>query len=176
MRSNLVNIVTVGTKQPFNAEGAMKAARGFHGTAALLEDIHKRERVFPKGTNFDLDMLNQLMGRVVSATVLEALALELVLKVRLNRAGVAVSKEHSHAKLFAELPETDKQEAEDRYQAQRHPAMRATLEEVLTYSANVFEKWRYLHEHPHVEASMGEMQRAFESLADVEDARGVAGA
>ncbi len=44
--------------------------------------------------------------------------------------------------------------------------MRATLAEVLAYSAPVFEMWRYQHEHPHVEASIGEMQSAFESLAD----------
>lgn len=166
-RHGITIIATGGTKQPYNADGAMKAARGFHGTASLLELIHKQEiaRV-PKGAGLDPEILNQIVGRAVSATVLEALALELVLKVRLSRAGVAVRKMHNHADLFAKLPASDKKDAEERYRARRHPAMRATLAEVLTYSANVFEDWRYMHEHHHVEASMGEMQRAFAALAD----------
>jgi hypothetical protein len=165
-RHNITIVATGGTKQPYNADGAMKAARGFHGTAGLLEVIHKQELArLPKGTSLEPELLNQVVGRTASATVLEALALELVLKVRLNRAGVAVRRTHNHADLFAKLPASDKKDAEERYQA-RHPAMRATLSEVLTYSANVFENWRYIHEHHHVQASMGEMQRAFESLAD----------
>jgi hypothetical protein len=118
----------------------------------------------PKGTSLDPEILNQIVGRTASATALEALALELVLKVRLSRAGVPVRKMHNHADLFAKLPASDKKDAEERYQARRHPAMRATLAEVLTYSANVFEDWRYMHEHHHVQASMAEMQRAFEAL------------
>lgn len=166
MSRHSITIVTVGAKQPYNAEGATKAARGFHGTAALLEGIHKQELArVPKGASLNPDIINQLMGRTASATVLEALALELVLKARLDRAGLAVQRTHNHAALFAKLPASDQQQAEQRYQASRHPAMRARLKEALAYSAQVFEQWRYLHEHPQVEASMGEMQRAFEALA-----------
>jgi len=144
----------------------MKAARGFHETAALLEKIHKQDLIsVPKGTTLDVDIISQIMGRITSATVLEALALELILKARLNLAGLAVKRTHNHATLFAKLPSSEREQARQLYQASRHPAMRATLEEALAYSGQVFEQWRYLHEHPQVEASMGEMQRAFEALA-----------
>jgi hypothetical protein len=148
----------------FNADGAMKGARGFHGTACLLEGIHRQEMLALK--SIDHEIINQLLGRTASVVVLEALALELVLKVRLHRAGIVVPRWHNHADLFTKLPPSDKKDAEERYQARRHPAMRATVAEALAYSAGVFEKWRYGHEHPNVEASIGEIQRAFESLAD----------
>jgi hypothetical protein len=44
--------------------------------------------------------------------------------------------------------------------------MRATLAEALGFSAEVFKEWRYLHEYSSVQASMGEMQRAFRALAE----------
>jgi len=149
---------------PFNADAAMKVARGFHGTACLLEGILKQERLALK--SIDLETINQLLGRTTSMVVLEALAVELVLKVRLDWAGITVARTHNHANLFAKLPAADRKDAEERYQARRHPAMRTTLAEVLAYSAPVFEMWRYQHEHPSVEASLGEMQRAFDALAE----------
>jgi hypothetical protein len=145
----------------------MKVARGFHGTACLLEGILKQERArIVEHGRIDIETINQLLGRTASMVVLEALAVELVLKVRLDRAGITVARTHNHAKLFAKLPAADKKDAEERYQTRRHPAMRATLAEVLAYSAPVFEMWRYSHEHPSVEASLGEMQHAFDALAD----------
>ena len=48
----------------------------------------------------------------------------------------------------------------------RLPAMRGTLEEVLQFSGDVFEKWRYMHEHSQVDVSMGELQLAFGALQD----------
>jgi hypothetical protein len=42
--------------------------------------------------------------------------------------------------------------------------MRATLAEVLDLTAKAFERWRYHHEQ-RGEPSLGEMQRAFSSLA-----------
>jgi hypothetical protein len=148
---------------PFNADAAMKVACGFHGTACLLEGILKQERLALK--SIDLETINHLLGRTASMVMLEALAVELALKVRLDRAGITVARTHNHANLF-ELPAADRKDAEERYQARRHPAMRATLAEVLAYSAPVFEMWRYQHEHPSVEASLGEMQRAFDALAE----------
>jgi hypothetical protein len=114
------------------------------------------------------------VGRAAGAVVLEALAVELVLKARLRRAGVLADKlkTHDHKKLYKKLLNIKQQEADEadqRYQSLRLPAMRATLAEALAYSAQVFERWRYMHEEEQrsgVEASMGEMQRAFMALAD----------
>jgi hypothetical protein len=80
------------------------------------------------------------MSRVVSSAVLEALALELILKVRLNKAGIRIPKTHNHTALFEGLPALERQQAGQRYQTSRHAAMRPTI------------------------ASMGEMQRAFNAL------------
>ena len=46
-------------------------------------------------------------------------------------------------------------------QANRHSAMRETLAEVLDFSAQAFERWRYHNEQP-AETRLGEMQRAFD--------------
>jgi hypothetical protein len=45
--------------------------------------------------------LNETLGVMAGATILEALALEIVLKARLLRAGVKPPKWHSHSDLFA---------------------------------------------------------------------------
>ncbi len=149
-----------------NAEAALRAARGYHSTAALLERVHREEQASLKeGVNSTVDMLHEMMSRVVSSTVLEASAVELVLKVRLSQAGIPIPKTHNHANLFDRLPLSERKESGQRYRASRHPAMRATIEEALAFSADVFERWRYIHEHKWVEASMGEMQRAFNALA-----------
>jgi hypothetical protein len=80
-------------------------------------------------------------------------------------AGIPIPKTHNHAKLFDHLPLSERKESGQRYRAIRHPTMRATIEEALAFSAAVFERWRYIHEHQSVEASMLEMQRAFNALA-----------
>jgi hypothetical protein len=120
------------TSKSFNAEAALKVARG----ALVLEMLIRKE-----GVPLTIDMVNESVARVISSTVLEALAMEIL------------------------LPAAERQQAGQRYQASRHPAMRPTIEEALAYSADVFEVWRYSHEHDRVEASMGEMQRAFHALA-----------
>ena len=150
------------TSGSFDAKGALKAARGYHSTAMLLERI--QQETIKQGATLTADTLNETMGRVLSSTVLEALALELVLKVKLDQAGIKIPRTHDQAALFAKLPAPEQQQAGRRYQTSRHPAMRATIEEVLAFSADAFERWRYSHEHQQVEASMGEMQRAFNAL------------
>ena len=173
------------SKPPFDAGAALKTARGYHDSAALLESIRKEElaslpRVEPQiaqGNGFcavgfahvglDMDFLNRNQGYAISATVLEALALEIVLKVRLARAGLAVPRTHSHAELFDALPASDRQAAEERYKMGGHPFRSTTLEAALADSDDVFETWRYLYEEPAgVEASTGEMRRAFRVLAE----------
>jgi hypothetical protein len=110
------------------------------------------------------------MGRAAGMVVLEALAIELVLKARLLRAGALskqLAREHDHAALYAELPDTEKQESQQRYQSGRNPFTREKLADALAFSAKKFNEWRYMHEEPKgVEASLGEMQRAFVALAD----------
>ncbi len=115
-----------------NAEAALRAERGYHSTAALLERVHREEQASLKeGVNSTVDMLHEMMSRVVSSTVLEALAVELVLKVRLSQAGIPIPKTHNHANLFDRLPLSERKESGQRYRASRHPAMRATIEEAL---------------------------------------------
>jgi hypothetical protein len=155
------------TPHLFNPDTAIKAARGFHGAACLLEKAHQ-SNMAQLSAHPSTDIYSPFEDTTPGAVVLESLALELVLKVRLYRAGIwgRKTKTHKHRDLFALLPATDKCDTEQRYQAYRHPAMRATLEEVLNFSSDIFETWRYPHEHSHVVVSTGEMQRAFRALAD----------
>jgi hypothetical protein len=157
------------TAQPFNTEAAMKAARGFHIAAIELEGLHLQQmgrlRTDPN-VSLGPDHWVPTMGRIVSSTVLEAHALELALKVRIAQAKKQIPRTHNHTKLFELLSVPEREAADQRYRALRIPGMRPTLVEALAYSADVFDKWRYVHEQPRgVAASMGEMQRAFEAIA-----------
>jgi hypothetical protein len=113
---------------------------------------------------------HEVMGRMAGAVVLEALAFELVLKARLHRAGISLAglrDKHDHSALYALLPDVERQEAEQRYQSAGWPPLRATtLAEALSYSAQVFKQWRYMHEEQFVQASTGEMRRAYAALAE----------
>lgn len=131
-------------------DGVAKAARVFHIAADQLEKL---------GADTDLD---KTVGMMAGATVLEALSLELVLKARLLRAGIAPPKWHSHSDLFSLLPAAEQQDAEQIYQA-GHPASPATLAAVLDLTARAFERWRH-HNEQSADANVGEMQRAFDAL------------
>ncbi len=139
---------------------AAQAARVFHVAASQLERL--RSDTTPEA-NIDTAYLDEMLGMLGGVTVLEALALELVLKARLLQSGINPPKWHSHSDLFALLPEAEQQVAGQIYQAHRHSAMRETLAEVLNFSAKAYERWRYHNEQP-AEACLGEMQRAFEAL------------
>jgi hypothetical protein len=167
--TNLFTMTAAGTQgRPFTVEAAMKTARGFHQAAGELEALHQQQTRgdLLGSVTIDQNYLDQLVGRIAATGVLEALALELALKARLRRLKIRVPNSHDHAKLYALLPEDERQKAEERWRCVRHPAMRATLAEALSFSADVFVKWRYMHEQGSVHASMGEMQRAFGIFAD----------
>jgi hypothetical protein len=152
-----------------NVDAAMKTARGYHHAAGELEALDRQKTRPGVQANIDLAYIEQLVGRIGAAVMLEALAVELVLKARLQRAGISFARlrdKHDHLALYALLPDLEKQEADRRYQSSRLSAMRATLSDALSYSAKVFVRFRYMHEQPSVEASLGEMQRAFKALAE----------
>lgn len=138
---------------------AAKAARIFHVAATRLEELRSDTK---PDANIDA-ALDEMLGMLGGVTVLEALALELVLKARLLQSGINPPKWHSHSDLFALLPEAEQQVAGQIYQANRHSAMRETLAEVLNFTAKAYERWRYHHEQP-AEASLGEVRRAFDAL------------
>ena len=81
-----ITIVATGGRRDFTVEGAMKAARGFHRAAGDLETLHQQQL---RPGHFDQAAFDQLVGRGGGAVVLEALAIELVLKARLKRAGIS---------------------------------------------------------------------------------------
>jgi hypothetical protein len=167
--TNKITIVATGGQQgTVTAEAAMKTAWGYHYAAGELEALHQQQiGTVPRGISLDQDILDRLVGRAAGAVVLEALALEIALKARLLRSGIsfaALRDKHDHSALYALVPDVEKPEAEQRYQSARHPAMRSTLAEALSFSAQVFKQWRYMHEHSSVQSSMGEMQRAFAAL------------
>jgi hypothetical protein len=111
-----------------------------------LETIHQQN--IGRSQGLTAEIVNQMVGRIAGAVVLEALAIELVLKARLDRAGVQVWREHNHFKLFEKLPEGERKQAGQRYALRRHPTLRDKLEEVLAFSADVFVECRYMHEQP----------------------------
>jgi len=169
---------SLATTQSFNAKVALYAARGYHHTAGSLfgsEVTYLGISTAGNAIGYVADMggvpqekphrpVRVIVGEAISAVVLEALALELVLKVKLHHAGKRPPKMHNHADLFAKLAASERQQAGQRFQVGRQPDT-YTLEEVLANSAPAFERWRYAHEHQQLEASMSDMRQAFEALA-----------
>ena len=144
----------------YAVDTAAQAARVFHIAANQLERLRGDAK---PDANIDTACLDETLGITAGVTVLEALALELVLKARLLQSVINPPKWHSHSDLFALLPEAEQQVAGQIYQANRHSAMRETLAEVLDFTAKAYERWRYHNEQP-AEGSLGEMQRAFDAL------------
>ena len=174
--------VSSDTADSFNSFGAMYAARGFHFAAGLfgIEGSHlqlsvrngmagysanlREQEKLPPEQKKPRRPVGEVASMAISAVVLEALALELVLKVRLYRAGKTPPKSHNLATLFAKLPASERREITQRFRASRQPGA-LTLGQLLAYSAEAFEQWRYMHEHERVEASVSDMREAFDVLA-----------
>lgn len=149
-------------KRPtFSYEAALQLARGYNMTAKHLELVHQAEVKARK-----VRPIVETIGWVASTTVLQALALELLLKALVHRAGVGVPPTHHLVELFQLLPQGQRDAADARYAARGALTERKTLAEVLAYCDDAFATWRYLHEKPSVECSMGEMMRAFAVLQE----------
>jgi hypothetical protein len=120
----------------YAVDTAAQAARVFHIAANQLEELRGDAK---PDANIDTAYLDETLGTTAGVTILEALALELVLKARLLQSGIKPPNWHSHSDLFALLPHAEQQVAGQIYQANRHSAMPETLAEVLNFSA----RWRY---------------------------------
>ncbi len=161
----------------FDADGALKTALGFDSAAAQLGTSRASA---PHGNT-------QTIGQLAGAVVLEALALELVLKVRVSRAGKPVPATHKHSDLFELLPAAERKDAERRYEERKPPlsliaivgtrpppppgtppyqlmSPPKTLNELLRVSDDLFVKWRYMYEERVAEAPLGQMSCAFAAL------------
>jgi hypothetical protein len=109
-----------------------------------------------------------MSGESAVPVVLLALAIEIMLKIRINLAtGESVFRDHNHAKLFALLPDAERIMLEDRYKNNRKfPFTSTTLKDALEWSGNAFEKWRYRYEWNAVSVSQGEMVLAYNVLEE----------
>jgi hypothetical protein len=175
--------MTKGAKgvENFDAEGALRTALAFDSAASHLRTTGAP---VPRGITLPADRLARALGPWAGTVVLEALAVELVLKVRVSRAGEPVQKTHSHSDLFALLPAAERTELERRYQESSPPqstvaivnktpttlhqlsAPPETLEKLLEASGKLFEKWRYMYEEAVSEAPLEQMFHAFAALRD----------
>ena len=157
-------------KVPFDdakAVAAAKNARSFHAVASEVNESYQRSvaRVAGRGSQ-PAEVIEQIVGQVAAVALLDALALELTLKVRVHRAGKLVPATHDHCELFGELTDREKQDLEQRYAERRHPSMASTLEGALTKSASVFVEWRYMFEHSQPTAYTSEMQVTYDLLQE----------
>jgi hypothetical protein len=156
----------------FEASNAMDTARSYHAAAHLLEQ-HAAQTIAHlnvPGIPLTLERVNQIGGEKAVPVVLHALALEIVLKVRLHLAKVPFKqfgRKHNHAELFAMLPEKEKQVLARRYAERRNHMFRSPiLLEALQWSGDAFIKWRYRYEWSSVDASVGEMLLAYDILQE----------
>lgn len=109
-------------------------ARALHSAACEL--LARRPKLDP-----DL-----VMGRAAGGTVLEALAIELVLKERMARAGKNAMKTHRHDQLFKRLSLSEQENLRGRYASAPSDHFSSTLDDALAQSSELFEVWRYAHE------------------------------
>ncbi|HEY6323440.1 MAG TPA: hypothetical protein VJA16_18010 [Thermoanaerobaculia bacterium] len=167
------------------ADDPLKTALSFHAVAGELAAQPLRQ------ANLPADAIDLSSGRMASAVVLEALAIELLLKVRRERAGLPFIREHKHKVLFDSLPQSEQDDLRRCYETGSghrkvgrpqplpvgaiRPAMtvpklgKGTLvDSGLELSSKAFEQWRYAHEHHGgndvVQADFGEMQFIFDLL------------
>jgi hypothetical protein len=147
------------------ATAVAKHARGMHAVARQTDQSYQQSpsRVVGRGTQPD-HVMDQIVGQATAVAILDALALELMLKARLYLADRPVKNTHDHGKLFADLPNNEKADLEKKYASQRHSSMASTLQEALSRSGAVFVEWRYMYEHPQVTAHNTEMEVAFDVL------------
>ncbi len=170
------------------AIAAAKNARGFHEAARVVDESFQSMARVAGRESQSAGVMEQIVGQASAVAILDALALELTLKVRLHRAGKPVPATHDHRKLFEKLTDTEKHDLERRYAERRHlisrtnvvvtqsasgpggmtsvqpPASR--LEEALSRSGSVFVTWRYMFEHPVAIAYTSEMMVAYDVLQE----------
>jgi hypothetical protein len=163
----------------FDADGALRIALAYDTAASHLRTTGAP---VPLGTTPPADRAARALGQWAGMVVLEALAIELVLKVRVSRAGQPVEKTHSHSNLLVVLPAAERTELERRYQESNPPqssvaivnktptmlyqlsAPPDTLEKLLEASGSLFVKWRYMFQETVVEAPAEQMFHAFAAL------------
>ncbi len=153
----------------FNADTATQTACSFHAAANFLEERAAQTvaRLRLPGTNLTSEHVQRIVGEMAVPVVLHALAVEVLLKVRLHLAKVPFGRKHNHADLFAMLPDREKKLLAERYAKRRNPMFRsATLEEALKWSGDAFVKWRYYYEWQSVDTSVGEMLLSYEVLLE----------
>jgi hypothetical protein len=159
----------MGTQTPFDSASALEVARSFHSAAVSLEQVAAQTQACVRSGNLALtgEAMKQLLGEKSVPVVLHALAIEILLKVRLHRAGVKVRKTHDHDKLYANLPVAERKALSRRYVEQRRfPFKSQSLQAALEWSTDAFEKWRYRYEWQNVNASVGEMLLVYEVLSE----------
>jgi capsular polysaccharide biosynthesis protein len=156
----------------FNHYLAASTARGFHVVGndliqVLLQPMASQS--IPSEVAF---------GRVAASAVLQALAIEIVLKAIAQKVGKPVINAHNHVTLLAALPADIQAACRAHYQARLEAAtvtdkasLIADLDGVLAVSATVFVEWRYLYE---ADGGLSYKNRdiwlAFEALAEVYEA------
>jgi len=151
----------------FDPVAATEAAHGFRNTARLIEEARRNKHADFSKAPLTVELVKEQVALGISATVLHALAVELILKTRIHRETGKAPRGHDLGKLFSTLPLGAQQEAQNRYDSHRRfVAIHSTIQEALTRHASTFVEWRYPHERIHEGVSPMELDRAFLALAE----------
>lgn len=161
----------------------MQSASGFRSAAQLLNVISASFLQENPSRDVTSELAakkwDEMVGYMVSAVVLQAFAIELVLKALGGKCGIAAAKSHDLLKLFQGLPESEQVAANQTYLmlVSENPALSDTkrnLADLLKAHKNDFQEWRYQYEFRPTLISIGELDRAFCALQQRVETLGVA--
>jgi HEPN domain-containing protein len=156
------------TTPTFDPTAAVDAANGFRKSALLLDESAHNERQNFHKTTLTVDLVKANLALVISATVLHALSVELILKARIFLETGKAVKGHELDKLFTKLPADAQQRAQKVYESSPfYWSLRPKIEEALTHHAATFVEYRYPHEQTQPDGiSPAELDSAFLALAE----------
>lgn len=139
-----------------------EAARRLHEQSALA--LASAERNIT-----DISAMHNLQGTTFGSVMLQAFALELIIKALRFKHGLprkTGSAGHSLHGLFVDLPQPIKDKAAATYAAN---VSTSTLDSLLRDYARAFEEWRYMFEYKPNGAALGDLQKAFDAICEEVD-------
>lgn len=149
---------------------AANLARQFNEAARRLHEQSAKALGSADAQITDTSEIHNLLGTAFGSVMLQAFALELIVKALRYKHGLPQKKgpagHHLHD-LFSDLPEPIKKKVVGAYagnaSARHYPS--TSLESLLKEYARAFEEWRYMYDYKPKNAALGELQVAFDTIS-----------
>ncbi len=149
---------------------AANLAKQFNEAARRLHEQSALAIASAKGQITDTSAIHSLLGTTFGSVMLQAFALELIIKALRYKHSLPRKTRadgHNLLGLFADLPKPIKDKVAAAY---ADKVSTSTLDSLLRDYARAFEEWRYMFEYNPKEAALGDLQNAFDAICEEVDA------